>query len=124
MRRRNPKHPIHKCGSCLFNLRTTCALFDDPKAQWDRGECQGRDNLDFLVRLEQEHPDVGATLRKRLRQIEARRRSTEDHHEGNTPHIARGVRERHRQDSSDAASRAVGKTQPGNTRSQRAARRP
>ncbi len=96
MRRRDERHPIHKCTGCLYNLKVSCALFENPKEVWDRGKCSGWNNTDLLATLEERKPEVGAALRRRLRQDEFRLRRTETHHEGNSPHIAEAVRVRHR----------------------------
>ena len=126
MRRRDPRHPIHKCSGCIYNLKTTCALYEDPKAQWDRRDCSGHNNVALLDRLETDQPEVGAALRKRLRQEEARQRHTEDHHEGNSPQVARGIRSRHRGGTRTTAAAALPAAggDSGRARSRRSARRP
>lgn len=124
MRRRDPRHPIHKCSGCIYNLKTTCALYENPKDQWDRRDCSGYNNLAMLERLETEQPEVGAALRKRLRQEEARQRHTEDHHEGNSPQVAKGVRQRHRAGGQPVSSSAPVASRSSKPRSRRPARRP
>ena len=80
MKHHDASRPIGKCKGCCLNFKTYCRAGLEPKAVWDRGRCKHHGDGDLLERLQQAPGPRGAKLARRQRQVRARRRATEPHH--------------------------------------------
>ena len=82
---KTPK-PVRKCHRCPLNLGDRCAVFSNPRKQWDSGTCRGlqdealhRQHLERLAK----HP---TDRDKEDRRHRARLAKTEPHHDGTLSH--------------------------------------
>ncbi len=74
--------PVGKCKGCRLNMRTICAAGLDPKSEWDRGRCRGRNDTSVLEAYYRPVSLTGAKFAKLARRTRATERATRSRQNG------------------------------------------
>jgi len=82
MSHRRSYSPIGKCKGCPLNLKKSCGVFPNPKAEWDKGKCKGFMNEELHAEYLKQQSEFHAKTPKEIRQEVAKRRKSEPHYDG------------------------------------------
>jgi len=76
------RKPVRNCHGCGLNFGDHCGVYECPHDMWHHRQCPGYKNEAMLAEYEEQIARQQSDKRKEKRKEIAKKRATEDHHQG------------------------------------------